>query len=122
MLFIPAAETTKKAVRTDNASFVAANNAAAQAQLAQQQQQQAAAQAAAQAQAQAEMAKRRSRKPTDKNMPEGVESCIPDGELVAHYNQLRDYERRLDATIARKRLDALDNVNRYPKVGLYTTR
>ncbi|KKA27490.1 hypothetical protein TD95_001967 [Thielaviopsis punctulata] len=93
----------------------AANNAAAQAQLAQQQQQQAAAAAAAQAQAQAEMAKRRSRKPTDKNMPEGVEDCIPDGELVAYYNQLRDYERRLDATIARKRLDALDNVNRYPK-------
>ncbi|KAL2889031.1 SWIB/MDM2 domain-containing protein [Ceratocystis lukuohia] len=95
-----------------------ANNAAAQAQLAQQQAAAAAAaaqQAQAQAQAQAEMAKRRSQKPTDKNMPEGIENCIPDGELVEHYNKLRNYERRLDATITRKRLDALDSVNRYPK-------
>ncbi|KAL5621261.1 hypothetical protein BROUX41_006731 [Berkeleyomyces rouxiae] len=95
-----------------------ANNAAAQAQLAQQQAAAAAAaaaQAQAQAQAQAEMAKRRSRKPTDKNMPEGIDKCIPDAELVAHYNKLRNYERRLDATITRKRLDALDSVNRYPK-------
>lgn len=78
-----------------------------QAQIAQQQQ--------AQAQAN-ELAKRRSRKPTDKAIPEGVEDTTIDPDLVLLYNNLRAYERRLDATLARKRLDMIDNVSRYTKV------
>ena len=49
-----------------------------------------------------EAAKRRSRKPTDKAMPDGAEEVVlSDG--VARYKELRDYERRLDATMTRKR-------------------
>lgn len=66
-----------------------------------------------QAQAHAnELAKRRSRKPTDKNMPDGVEDSIVDPEGVQRYKDLRDVERLLDATTTRKRLDASENANR----------
>ncbi|PNY23660.1 SWI/SNF and RSC complexes subunit ssr3 [Tolypocladium capitatum] len=66
-----------------------------------------------QAQLQAnELAKRRSRKPTDKNMPDGVEDNIVDTEGVQRYKDLRDVERLLDATTTRKRLDASENANR----------
>ncbi|KAF1738630.1 SWI/SNF and RSC complexes subunit ssr3 [Beauveria bassiana] len=67
-----------------------------QAQMAQQQQ--------AQAQA-AELAKRRSRKPTDKSIPDGVEDSIINPESAQRYRDLKDIERLLDATITRKRLD-----------------
>ncbi|WXC66756.1 hypothetical protein SNK03_012536 [Fusarium graminearum] len=77
-----------------------------QAQIAQQQQ--------AQAQA-SELAKRRSRKPTDKNIPEGVEDSIVDVDGVQRYKDLRDVERRLDATITRKRLDIVDYTSRGSK-------
>lgn len=80
-----------------------------QAQIAQQQQ--------AQAQA-SELAKRRSRKPTDKNIPEGVEDSIVDVDGVQRYKDLRDVERRLDATITRKRLDIVDYTSRGSKVSL----
>jgi SWI/SNF-related matrix-associated actin-dependent regulator of chromatin subfamily D len=60
-------------------------------------------------------AKLRSRKPTDKNVPEGVEDCII-GDGVQRYRELRDVERRLDATMMRKRLDIQDAVNRNVKV------
>jgi hypothetical protein len=84
-----------------------------------QQHQQAAATAAAQ-QAQnnaIEAAKRRSRKPTDKTIPDGVESVVV-GDSVQRYRDLRDFERRLDATMTRKRLDIVDSVQRNgPKVG-----
>lgn len=80
-----------------------------QAQIAQQQQAQAHA---------SELAKRRSRKPTDKNMPEGVEDSIIDPTGVQRYKELRDVERRLDATITRKRLDIVDYTSRGSKVGL----
>lgn len=77
-----------------------------QAQIAQQQQAQAHA---------SELAKRRSRKPTDKLMPDGVEDCsIGDG--AQRYKELRDFERRLDATMTRKRLDIVDSVSRNAKV------
>ncbi|KAJ9132594.1 26S proteasome regulatory subunit N6 [Pleurostoma richardsiae] len=76
-----------------------------QAQLLQQQQQQ---------QAAVELAKRRSRKPTDKSMPDGMEDCVI-GDGVARYKELRDFERRLDATMTRKRLDIVDSVNRNAK-------
>jgi SWI/SNF-related matrix-associated actin-dependent regulator of chromatin subfamily D len=61
-------------------------------------------------------AKLRSRKPTDKNIPEGVEDCVI-GDGVQRYRELRDVERRLDATMMRKRLDIQDAVNRNVKVG-----
>jgi hypothetical protein len=78
-----------------------------QAQVAQQQQAQAHA---------SELAKRRSRKPTDKNIPEGVEDSIIDADGVQRYKDLRDVERRLDATITRKRLDIVDYTSRGSKV------
>ncbi|KAI1256703.1 hypothetical protein MGN70_001828 [Eutypa lata] len=76
-----------------------------QAQIAQQQQQQ---------HIQHEMARRRSRKPTDKNLPDGVDDCTI-GDMAVRYRELRDYERRLDATMTRKRLDIVDSVNRSVK-------
>ncbi|EOD43504.1 putative swi-snf complex subunit protein [Neofusicoccum parvum UCRNP2] len=62
-----------------------------------------------QAQQQAEMqkrelAKRQSRKPTDKNIPDGIEDLVV-GDGVQRYRQLRDAERKLDAVMMRKRLD-----------------
>ena len=51
-----------------------------------------------------EHAKRRARKPTDKNIPEGVENIII-GDGVQQYKDLREVERRLDAVMMRKRLD-----------------
>lgn len=68
-----------------------------------------------QQQAALERSKLRARKPTDKTMPDGVEDCVmSDG--VQQYRDLRDFERRLDATITRKRLDVMDSVNRNAKV------
>lgn len=75
--------------------------------------------AMAQAQAQAhasELAKRRSRKPTDKSIPDGADECII-GDGAQRYRDLRDFERRLDATMTRKRLDIVESVNRNTKVG-----
>lgn len=63
-----------------------------------------------------ERARRMSSKPTDKNIPEGVEDCII-GDGVQKYRELRELERRLDATMTRKRLDMQDAVNRNVKVG-----
>lgn len=78
-----------------------------QAQMAQQQQQ---------AAMQVEMAKRRSKKPTDKNLPDNIDECTI-GDMAAKYRELCDFERRLDATMTRKRLDIVDSVNRSVKVG-----
>lgn len=78
-----------------------------QAQIAQQQQAQAHA---------SELAKRRSRKPTDKNVPDGVEDSIVNPDAVQRYKDLRDVERRLDAIMTRKRLDIVDNASRSTKV------
>ncbi|KAI9878495.1 MAG: SWI/SNF complex component snf12 [Pleopsidium flavum] len=61
--------------------------------------------------AQTELAKRRARKPTDKNIPDGVEDIII-GDGVQQYKDLREVERRLDAAMMRKRLDIQDSVNR----------
>ncbi|KAI1341655.1 Pkinase-domain-containing protein [Xylariaceae sp. FL0016] len=76
-----------------------------QAQVAQQQQH---------AAMQVEMAKRRSRKPTDKNLPDNIDDCII-GDMGTRYRELRDFERRLDATMTRKRLDIVDTLNRSVK-------
>ncbi|MCJ1353271.1 MAG: SWI/SNF complex component snf12 [Icmadophila ericetorum] len=49
-------------------------------------------------------AKRKAKKPTDKNIPEGVEDIVI-GDGVQQYRNLREVERRLDALMVRKRLD-----------------
>lgn len=62
-----------------------------------------------------EEAKRRSRRPTDKNIPDGVEECII-GDGVQRYKDLRELESKLDAAMMRKRLDIQDSSNRNVKV------
>ncbi|KAJ5130748.1 uncharacterized protein N7515_006787 [Penicillium bovifimosum] len=57
---------------------------------------------------------RRSRKPTDKNLPDGIEDVII-GEGVQQYKKLRDIEKRLDAAVVRKRLDIQDSINKTVK-------
>lgn len=64
---------------------------------------------------QVEMAKRRSRKPTDKNLPDDIDNATI-GDMASRYRDLREFERRLDATMTRKRLDIVDSVNRSVKV------
>ncbi|KAL3463827.1 hypothetical protein BJX64DRAFT_276248 [Aspergillus heterothallicus] len=61
-----------------------------------------------------EAALRRSRKPTDKNIPDGVEEVVI-GEGVQQYKSLRDLEKRLDAAIVRKRLDIQDSISKTVK-------
>ncbi|KAJ5679110.1 hypothetical protein N7462_007354 [Penicillium macrosclerotiorum] len=57
---------------------------------------------------------RRSRKPTDKNIPDGIEEVVI-GEGVEQYKSLRDLEKRLDAAIVRKRLDIQDSISKTMK-------
>ncbi|KAJ5585181.1 uncharacterized protein N7459_004981 [Penicillium hispanicum] len=57
---------------------------------------------------------RRSRKPTDKNIPDGIEEAVI-GEGVQQYKSLRDLEKRLDAAIVRKRLDIQDSISKTVK-------
>src|ERR1700733_11035672 len=61
-----------------------------------------------------QLAQRRSRKPNDRNMPEGVEDLVI-GEGVQQYKDLRDVERKLDYTMMRKRLDIQDSIHRNVK-------
>ena len=49
-------------------------------------------------------AKLRAQKPTDRNIPDGIEDLIV-GNGVQEYKRLREVERRLDATMTRKRLE-----------------
>jgi len=69
-------------------------------------------------------AKRRSEKPTDKNMPDGVETLIV-GDGVQQYKRLREVERKLDAVMMRKKLDqqdALQNpVKKYSTLSIWIT-
>lgn len=58
---------------------------------------------------QAQLAVRRARKPTDKNMPDGIDDVVI-GEGVQQYKKLRDTERKLDYAMSRKKLDILDSV------------
>lgn len=65
-------------------------------------------------QMQHQLAQRRSKKPTDLNMPEGIEDINPViGELVGMYKALQEAERKLDMTMMRKRLDMQDTFNRH---------
>ncbi|KAF3942290.1 hypothetical protein ABW19_dt0204695 [Dactylella cylindrospora] len=63
-----------------------------------------------------EQAKRRARKPTDKTISQAIEEIAP---LTSSYNDIRAMERRLDASVMRKRLDVQDAVaktSKYHKV------
>lgn len=82
--------------------------AAQQAQLQQQRQQQ------QNAVLEHQLAQRRAKKPTDRNMPDGVEDMVI-GDGVQQYKDLREQERRLDYTIMRKRLDLQETFNRNNK-------
>ena len=64
---------------------------------------------------QKEAAKKRATQPTDKTIPDGVEEVII-GDGVQRYKELREVERRLDATMTRKRLDIREAVDRSVKV------
>lgn len=59
---------------------------------------------AAQRAALAELAKRKTQRPADKNIPEGVEDIII-GDGVQQYKRLREVERKLDAVMMRKRIE-----------------
>lgn len=63
---------------------------------------------------QAAMAKRRSEKPTDKTMPEGIEDLIV-GDGVQQYKRMRELERKLDAVMMRKRLDQQESLHNATK-------
>lgn len=62
----------------------------------------------------AEALKRRAQKPTDKNIPEGVEDLII-GDGVQQYRRLREVERKLDAMMMRKKFDIHDSEKHNPK-------
>lgn len=53
-------------------------------------------------------ARRRAHKPTEKNIPEGVDELVI-GDGVQQYKRLREVERKLDAAMMRKRLDIQDS-------------
>lgn len=57
---------------------------------------------------------RRAHKPTDKNIPDGVEEVVIGGG-VEQYKSLRDLEKRLDASVVRKRLDIQDSISKTVK-------
>lgn len=65
---------------------------------------------------QSRLARLRSRKPTDRILPDGIEDTIVDPDCVSRYRELSDLERRLDATFIRKRLDITDPATRNAKV------
>ncbi|TKA81529.1 hypothetical protein B0A55_02985 [Friedmanniomyces simplex] len=57
-------------------------------------------------------ARRASRKPTDRDLPFEELSGVVIGDGVERYRKLRDVERRLDATMMRKRLDVQEGLMR----------
>ena len=58
---------------------------------------------------QAEMAKRRSARPTDRSLPDGVDKLVGN-DASDNYNQLRAIEQQLDAVMMRKRIDIQDSI------------
>lgn len=63
---------------------------------------------------QSELARRKSQKPVDRSLPEGlIDVVIGDG--VEQYNSLREVEKKLDAVMMRKRLDIHDSASRPSK-------
>ncbi|KAL8669367.1 MAG: hypothetical protein Q9168_006044, partial [Polycauliona sp. 1 TL-2023] len=61
-----------------------------------------------------EMAQRRATRPTDKTVPDGIQELVV-GDGVQQYKRLRDMERRLDATMMRKRLDMQESRHQLTK-------
>ena len=61
-----------------------------------------------------QLAQRRARKPTDRNLPDGLEDIVI-GDGVEQYKKLQAAEKRLDALMARKRLEIQDNINKNVK-------
>ncbi|KIX03117.1 uncharacterized protein Z518_06667 [Rhinocladiella mackenziei CBS 650.93] len=61
-----------------------------------------------------QMAQRRARKPTERNLPDGLEDIVI-GDGVKQYNKLRDSEKRLDQIMMRKRLELQDTFSRNVK-------
>lgn len=57
---------------------------------------------------------RKARAPTDLNLPDGIEETVL-GDGVQQYKTLQDFERKLDATMMRMRLQIQDNLYRRPK-------
>ncbi|KAI8075195.1 hypothetical protein BC940DRAFT_287688 [Gongronella butleri] len=53
------------------------------------------------------------KRPTDRNMPPKIESFIPESTL---YTELSEFEKKLDATIMRKRLDVQEAVGKPSKI------
>ncbi|KAG2213649.1 hypothetical protein INT46_000824 [Mucor plumbeus] len=53
------------------------------------------------------------KRPTDKNMPPKIESFVPESKL---YTDLVEFEKKLDATIMRKRLDIQEALGKPTKV------
>ena len=62
---------------------------------------------------QMEMAKRRAARPTDRNLPHGIDRLVPK-ESADNYNQLRALEQQLDAVMMRKRIDIQDSIQTSP--------
>lgn len=58
-----------------------------------------------------QMAQRRARKPTNLNLPDGLEDIVI-GDGVEQYKKLRDAEKRLDNLMLRKRLEIQDSFSR----------
>lgn len=66
---------------------------------------------------QAEMAKRRSARPTDRNLPDGIDKLVA-SDAGDNYKNLRELERQLDAVMMRKKLDIQDtNQTSQPRQG-----
>ena len=61
-----------------------------------------------------QLAQRRARKPTDRNLPDGLEDIVI-GDGVEQYKRLREAEKRLDHLMARKRLEIHDNFSKNVK-------
>ncbi|RCI06164.1 SWI SNF, matrix associated, actin dependent regulator of chromatin, sub d, member 1, partial [Rhizopus stolonifer] len=53
------------------------------------------------------------KRPTDKNMPSAIESFVPESRF---YSELVDFEKKLDTTIMRKRLDIQEALGKPIKV------
>ncbi|KAE9975147.1 hypothetical protein EG328_003431 [Venturia inaequalis] len=61
-----------------------------------------------------DLQKNKSKKPTDRDLPEGIESLVI-GDVAERYRKLREIEKRLDSTMMRKRLDLQDQTTQNSK-------
>jgi SWI/SNF-related matrix-associated actin-dependent regulator of chromatin subfamily D len=61
-----------------------------------------------------DLQKNKSKKPTDRDLPEGIETIVI-GDVAERYRKLREIEKRLDSTMMRKRLDLQDQTTQNSK-------